>query len=52
MEKPILIYRKNAETNTNKLRLPKAVIDKMGKNFYLEVFEDKMILKPMKKENK
>lgn len=50
MEKPILIYQKNAERNTNKMRIPQMVIDKMGTQFYMEVYEDKIILKPIKKE--
>ena len=33
----------------NKLFLPKIAIDKFGKDFYLEIHEDKIILIPIKK---
>lgn len=33
----------------NKLFLPKVAIDKFGKEFYLEIHEDKIILIPIKK---
>lgn len=49
MDKPVLILQKNAESKTNKIRLPKAIVEKWGQNYYMEVFEDKIILKPIKK---
>ena len=49
MEKPILIYQKNAERTMNKVILPKAFITKWGNQFYMEVYKDKIILKPVRK---
>lgn len=42
--------QKNAEANTNKIRLPKFVIDKFGNKFYMEIYDDKIILKPIKEK--
>lgn len=49
MDKPIFIYQKNADKTTNKVRIPKFIIDKWGNQFYMEIFEDKITLKPIKK---
>lgn len=49
MEKPTLIYLKSAENTTNKLRLPHDIVKQWGRQFYMEVYEDKIILKPVKK---
>lgn len=50
MEEPILIYQKNADKTTNKMIIPKAIIDKWGNQFYMEIYKDKIILKPIKKK--
>ena len=50
MEKPILVDHKKADDSLNRVVIPKPVINKMGKYFYMEVYEDKIILKPIKKE--
>lgn len=52
MENPILIYQKNAEKTTNKILIPHFIIDKWGNQFYMEIYEDKIILKPILKEEK
>lgn len=52
MEKPRLVYQKNVESNTNKMRIPKAIVEKLGKQFYMECYEDKIVLIPVvRKEN-
>ena len=38
MERPILILQKNAETTTNKIRLPKETVEHFGNQFYTDVF--------------
>ena len=48
-EKPVLILQKNAEQGTNKIRLPKSVIQMWGRNYYMEVYDNKIVLKPIKK---
>ena len=50
MEKPILVYHKKADDSLNRVVIPKPVINKMGNYFYMEVFEDRIVLKPIKKE--
>lgn len=49
MSKPIMVMQKNAEKTTHKIRIPKAIICEWGSKFYMEVYEDKIILKPIKK---
>lgn len=48
-EKPLLIYQKNADKDRNKVIIPKAFIEKYGREFYMEVYKDKLVLKPIKK---
>lgn len=50
MEKPMIILQKNAERNTNKMRLPKQVIEQWGNRYYMEIYNDKIILKPIRKD--
>lgn len=49
MEKPILVYQKNADKTRNKIIIPQGFINKHGNQFYMEIYEDKIILKPIKK---
>lgn len=52
MDKPMLILQKNAETTTNKIRIPKDTIEKFGNKFYMEIYSDKIILKPLDQKGK
>jgi len=49
MEKPTLIYQKNVEVGTNKIRIPKEIVEQWGRKYYMEVYSDKIILKPKNK---
>ena len=49
MEKPILVYQKKADKTTNKMIIPKAIVEQWGNEFLMEVYEEKIVLKPMKK---
>lgn len=49
MEKPQLIYQKNADKVLNRVVLPKKFIEKFGYQYYMEVYEDKIILVPVRK---
>lgn len=49
MEKPILVFQKNADKTTNKMIIPKAIIQQWGNQFLMEIYNDKIILKPIKK---
>lgn len=51
MEKPILTFQKNADRTTNKMIIPKAIIQQWGNQFLMEIYNDKIILKPIKKGN-
>lgn len=48
-DKMLLRLHKKAEDTTNKMRLPKKVIEKFGQEFYMEIYEDKIVLIPIKK---
>lgn len=49
MEKPQLIYQKNADKVLNRVVLPKKFIEKYGYQYYMEVYEDKIVLVPVRK---
>ena len=49
MEQPIIRLQKNAETTTNKMRIPQQIIDKWGNQFYMEIYKDYIKLIPVKK---
>lgn len=49
MEKPILVYQKKADKTTNKMIIPKAIVEQWGNEFLMEVYQEKIVLKPMKK---
>lgn len=51
MEKPQLIYQKNVDKVLNRVVLPKKFIEKYGYQYYMEVYEDKIILLPVRKDN-
>ena len=48
--KPTLIYLKNIEKTTNKIRLPKEFVEKHGDKYYMEIYQDKIILRPIIKK--
>lgn len=50
MDKPIMVFQKNADKTTNKMIIPKAIIEQWGNQFYLEIYADHMKLVPIKKE--
>ena len=50
MEKPMLVYYKKTDKKTNKMIIPKALIEQWGNEFYMEIYQDKIVLKPIKKE--
>lgn len=51
MDKPILILQKNADKTTNKMIIPQYVIKKFGNQFFMEIYENKVVLIPIKKQN-
>lgn len=51
-EKPILIHQKKAEPLSHKMIIPKKFVEKWGLDYYMEIYEDKIVLIPVKKEGK
>ena len=47
-EKPMLIFQKNTETTTNKMRMPKFVVEQWGTSYYMEIYNDYIKLIPVK----
>lgn len=52
MEKPIFIYQKNADKVMNRVMLPKKCVEKWGRAYYLEVFDNYIKLVPVNKGEK
>lgn len=50
MEKPIMRIMKHCDKTTNKMIIPKAIIQQWGNDYYLEVYKDYFKLIPIKKE--
>ena len=50
MERLIVKLIKRAEKSKNKIVIPKEVIDRLGRDYFLEVYEDYMKLVPIKKK--
>ena len=50
MEKPQEIFQKNADKIMNRIILPKKCIDKWGSAYYMEIYEDKIVLVPVNKK--
>ena len=51
LEKPIFTYLKNAEKNSNKIRIPLKFVQKFGQVYYMEIYDDYIILKPVGKKD-
>lgn len=49
MEKPLMIFQKTADKARNRIIIPKVFIEKWGINYAMEVYENKIILLPVKK---
>ena len=50
MEKPVMVLQKKVENNTNKIRIPKVIVEQWGSKFYMEIYEEKIILRPIRKD--
>ena len=48
--KETLVYQRNAEKSTNKIRLPKFFCRKKGYNFIMKIYENKIELIPIEKK--
>lgn len=51
--KPLFRFMKRADKTLNRIVIPKFIIDKYGRDFYLEIYEDETIkLVPIKNNKK
>lgn len=48
MKTPLNIYKKNADKYTNRICIPKKVVEMLGRNYIMEIYKDKIILVPVK----
>ena len=46
---PMVVYQKRAD-NANRIIIPKFFLEANGRDFYMEVYKDTIILIPVKKE--
>ena len=49
---PIVTYYKKADKTTNRVILPTFFVNNNGRDFLMEVYRDKIVIKPVKKEEK
>ena len=47
---PDFIYQKNADKVLNRVVLPKKFVEENGRKFYMEVYKDKIILRPIRED--
>lgn len=50
--KPIITYFKRADKGSNKIIIPKPIIESWGNEFNMEIYNNKIVLIPYKKEEK
>lgn len=50
MEKPILILKKRADIDKNRVILPKEFVDKYGRYFSMEMYKDKLVIVPYREK--
>ena len=50
MEQPILVYMKKADKSLNKITIPKAIVNQWGREFRMEIYQDRIVLIPLRKE--
>jgi hypothetical protein len=49
MEQPIMVLQKHADVTTHKIIIPKAIAEQWGYDYYMEIYADRIVLKPIKK---
>lgn len=47
-EKPLLIFHKKADVSNSRIIIPKFFVEKHGLNFYMEIYENRIVLIPNK----
>jgi hypothetical protein len=46
---PTLRLQKNVDSAQNKMVIPRTFVKKWGKSFYMDVYDDKIVIIPIKK---
>lgn len=49
MEKPVLVYMKKVDKTTNKIGIPKKIVEQWGISYYLEIYADRIVLRPIER---
>jgi hypothetical protein len=49
-KKPAFIFQKNVDKATNKMIIPKFIVKQWGESYSMEVYEDCIVLRPIRKE--
>ena len=47
-EKPLLIFHKKADASNSRIIIPKFFVQKHGLSFFMEIYEDRIVLIPNK----
>ena len=50
IEEPIFTLKKKADKEKNRVIIPKVFIEKWGDKFYMDVYSNKIVLRPIGKE--
>ena len=50
-KKPTLVFQKNVDKTTNKMIIPKVLVNQWGPTYRMEVYDDCIVLRPVKKED-
>jgi len=50
LKEPFLRFQKKADKEKNRVIIPKTFIEKWGDKFYMDVYSDKIVLRPIGKE--
>ena len=50
IEEPIFTFEKKADKEKNRVIIPKVFIEKWGDKFYMDVYSNKIVLRPIGKE--
>ena len=49
VDEPIFTFEKKADKEKNRVIIPKVFIEKWGDRFYMDVYSDKIVLRPIRK---
>lgn len=50
-KKPVFTFQKNVDRSTSKIIIPKFIVNQWGATYTMEVYDDCIVLRPVKKED-